>query len=110
MYSQTAPLSASNARTAVPAATESPSCVFVSTDDFEQMNVNNDSWIDGVDLLKQIKTEGETFTNLDFFVPYHNPNLGEHAPVTDISSRCQFVQYNRVKMANSSGKLEATVN
>ena len=43
------------------------------------MNVNNDSWIDGFDFLRQIKCEGPKFMNLDFFfVPYHNPNLGEH--------------------------------
>ncbi|PVH79495.1 hypothetical protein DL98DRAFT_589364 [Cadophora sp. DSE1049] len=79
IYGQAAPPSVSSARTPATAAEDSPSCVFVSTENFEQINPGNDSWIDGLDLLKQMGCDGEKFMNLDFFfILYHNPNLGEH--------------------------------
>ncbi|KAH7407210.1 hypothetical protein BKA64DRAFT_640146 [Cadophora sp. MPI-SDFR-AT-0126] len=63
----------------VPTMPDFPSCIFISTADFETMNHDNKTRTDAIDLLQNMECVGDKFRNLDYlFVPYHNEYLGEH--------------------------------
>ncbi|KAH7357197.1 hypothetical protein BKA65DRAFT_580609 [Rhexocercosporidium sp. MPI-PUGE-AT-0058] len=63
-----------------PIITQFSSCMFISNDDFEQINPNLEGRIDAIDLLENIGCVREKFMNLDYlFIPFHDTNIGHYS-------------------------------
>lgn len=54
--------------------------MFISNDDFEQINPNSENRIDAIDLLENMGCVREKFMNLDYlFIPFHDTSIGHYS-------------------------------
>ncbi|KAG4430505.1 hypothetical protein IFR05_014010 [Cadophora sp. M221] len=54
--------------------------MFISNDNFEQINPNSENRIDAIDLLENMGCVREKFMNLDYlFIPFHDTSIGHYS-------------------------------